>query len=339
MAALVKLQQQQLESSLRQSALSQLKEMRPEKKFSGTSNKRMDFDKHVKDFEDIAEIPGVTKKQMLNEFQHWFEGAAFKLVEAETLKRTATAVDDALATLKEKFGKRQETALELLDEALQGKAINAKDHHGLLDFYAKLKSIYSLACETNRAGDFENKLVVKTVIEKKLPHLKDKWARKVAKEKIYNESEMNFSQFLQYVNEEHVFSEMISRYCDGTNQGKPVANAKVSATSAAAAAKKGSTPATTKTTPGHCPRCDAAHKLDECAIFKELTATDRRKFTKNQNLCFKCLQPGHMARECTSTISCDKCDITHHPLTHPAPAGSQEIKKDAAGEATDAKTA
>ena len=103
MAALVKLQQQQLESSLRQSALSQLKEMRPEKKFSGTSSKRMDFEKHVKDFEDVAEIPGVTKRQMLNEFQHWFEGAAFKLIEAETMKRTATAVDDALATLKEKF--------------------------------------------------------------------------------------------------------------------------------------------------------------------------------------------------------------------------------------------
>ena len=42
-------------------------------------------------------------------------------------------------------------------------------------------SIHSLARETGKGDDFENKLVVKTIIEKKLPHLKDKWTRKAVK--------------------------------------------------------------------------------------------------------------------------------------------------------------
>ena len=106
---------------------------------------------------------------------------------------------------------RQDTALEMLDEVLQGKAIDEKDHSGLLDFFAKLTSVHSLACETNKGGDFENKLVVKTIIEKKLPHLKVKWARKAVKYKLANKSEMEFAQFLEYIDEEHTISEMISR--------------------------------------------------------------------------------------------------------------------------------
>ncbi|MEE3021990.1 MAG: hypothetical protein VX367_05025, partial [SAR324 cluster bacterium] len=135
MASIMKLQQQQLEAALRQSALDQLKEARPTKKFSGNTTKRMDFEKHMKIFNEAIEIPGVSKKQMLNEIQHWFEGSAFKLVEAETLRKTESAVDEVVAKLTKKFGMRQETALEMLDEVLQGKSVDEKDHNGILDFY------------------------------------------------------------------------------------------------------------------------------------------------------------------------------------------------------------
>ena len=74
---------------------------------------------------------------MLHEFQHWFEGAVFKLIEAEMLKHTELAVNEAVERLTKQFGMRQDTALEMLDEVLQGKAVGAKDHKGLLEFYAK----------------------------------------------------------------------------------------------------------------------------------------------------------------------------------------------------------
>ena len=161
MEVVVRLQQQQLEASLRQTAVSQLKEARPAKKFSGSAVKRMDFEKHMKLFNEMMEIPGATKKQILNEVQHWFEGSAFKLIE-EMLRKSESAVDEAVEKLTKKFGMRQETALEMLDEVLQGKAIDEKDHNGMLDFYARLVSVHSFAVETKKADDFENKLVVKT---------------------------------------------------------------------------------------------------------------------------------------------------------------------------------
>ena len=97
------------------------------------------------------------------------------------MKNAESAVDEAIAKLTKKFGMRQESALEMLDEAIQERPIDAKDHNRLLNFYAKLMSIHSLACETGRGEELENKLVVKTIVEKKLPHLQDKWAQKAVK--------------------------------------------------------------------------------------------------------------------------------------------------------------
>ena len=340
MESIFKLQQQQLEASLRQAALNQLKESRPKQKFSGAKGKKMDFEKHMKQFNDAMEIPGVKRKQMLNEFQHWFDGSAFKLIEAETLRSAEEAVDEAQGKLTKKFGMRQDTALELLDEVLQGKTIGEDDPDGLLDFYARLTSIHALARETGRVSDFENKLVVKTIIEKKLPHMKVKWARKAVKYKLANKSEMSFAQFLEYIDEEHTISEMLSRYSGGSSYNKPTANAKVSTTTANPAAKKESSSAPTKKpATGNCPRCDAGHKLDACSIFSEMTSPDRRKFMKNQGLCFRCMSSGHMAKACDSGIKCDQCDIPHHPMLHPAPGETKQPNSEAAGAKTESATA
>ena len=331
MNLMMKMQQQQLEASMRQNARAQLKELRPNKKFTGSTTKRMDFEKHMKQFDEILEIPGATKKQILNEFQHWFEGSAFKLIEAETMKNAESAVDEAIAKLTKKFGMRQESALEMLDEAIQGKPIDAKDHNGLLDFYAKLVSIHSLACETGRGEEFENKLVVKTIMEKKLPYLKDKWAQKAVKYRKKHGSEMKFAEFLEYIDDEQLVSEMLSRYSGNSNQNKTSANAKVSATSANMATKKeGTTAPSKKTAPGQCLRCDAMHKLEECTVYREMSSADRRKFNKNQGLCFRCLEAGHLMKTCTSAIVCDKCEIPHHPLTHPDGGGGKQNNEEKA---------
>ena len=111
---------------------------------------------------------------------------------------------------------------------------------------------------------------------------------------------------------------MLSGYNRNANQNKPAASAKVSATSVNAAAKKDSTPGP-KTAPGQCHRCGDKHGLADCPIYRDMSASDRRKFNKNLGICFKCLEAGHLAKTCSSTIKCDRCDDAHHPLAHPEP--------------------
>ena len=63
---------------------------------------------------------------------------------------------------------------------------------------------------------------------------------------------MKFSQFLEYIDEEHIFSEMMSRYNDGANYSELVANAKVSMT-CQRGRKEGSAGANSKNNAGPLP--------------------------------------------------------------------------------------
>ena len=178
-------------------------------------------------------------------------------------------------------------------------------------------------------------MVIKTIVEKKLPFLKDKWAKKVVRYRKKNGSDLKFADFLDFIDEEQTISEMLSGYHRNNNQNKPAASAKISATTANAAAKKDAMPTpASKTTPGLCPRCDAKHGLADCPTYREMNASDRRKFNKNLGICFRCLEGGHLAKACPSTITCDKCNGFHHPLAHPEPnpAGKQSDDNKNAGE-------
>ena len=107
----------------------------------------------------------------MQEFQHYFDGAAYKLVESDVLRDDADAAfTAAVARLKRKFDTRQETALEMLEDALSGKPISEKDPQGLLNFYADLSNVHCLAEGTGRALDFDARSTMDTILKKKLPH-------------------------------------------------------------------------------------------------------------------------------------------------------------------------
>ena len=56
-----------------------------------------------------------------------------------------------------------------------------------------------------------------------------------------------------------------------------------------------------------CICCNEFHRLWKCSLFKSKTTTDRRKYAKNQSLCFNCLLVGHHASSCIVKITCRRC--------------------------------
>ena len=308
-------------------AMAQLKEARPVKKFAGVG-KGMSFAKHMLKFETALEIVGLSEKAKLNEFQHYFEGAAFQLIEAETLEKTdaGEAVRTAIEKLNKKFGLRKESAMEMLEDVLQGKQVGEKDHGGLLMFYCKLQSIYTLAKSTGRGGEFENKMIIESILSKKTPHLTVKWSKRVVKNMMSDGEMLGFETFLEFLDTEHTIAELCYRNSSQVQNSKPVGAAKVAATTATAPAKSGGKPTanttaanTTAATPtaGSCERCGGQHRIPACDIFKGLSSADKRKFCINTRICYLCLETGHMARNCKSTEMCAICGIGHHTLLHP----------------------
>ena len=62
--------------------------------------------------------------------------------------------------------------------------------------------------------------------------------------------------------------------------------------------------------------CSEAHKLWNCASFKNKTARERNQFAKDKRLCFNCLQVGHRVSECSYKQRCKECGKRHNLLLH-----------------------
>ena len=54
-----------------------------------------------------------------------------------------------------------------------------------------------------------------------------------------------------------------------------------------------------------CLFCDKKHKSEKCRIVTEIQA--RKNILKKKKLCFVCLKPHHVAKDCKSKISCYIC--------------------------------
>lgn len=301
-------------------AATHLRESRPKAKFSG--GKKLDFAKHMKLLESAVDVEGITPRQKVLELQYYFEGAAFRLIEAETLRGDADAAfAGAVDKLNKKFGTRRETALEMLDELLGGKAVSDKDPNALLDFYARLSSVYSLAQETDRASDFETRSVIDAILRKKLPHLLQKWFKKSVKHQRERSADLRFVDFLSFVDEEHaVFDQMhramggISTVVAGGSGGKAAPSVKVAAAGVSGAVK--TLPTAAVPAGGACPACGAGHSISDCAAFQDKPMEEKRRVCITARLCYKCLVAGHSAARCAVQVVCATCGGAHHTLSH-----------------------
>ena len=74
------------------------------------------------------------------------------------------------------------------------------------------------------------------------------------------------------------------------------------------------------------------HDVVQCAKFKSMSPVDRFSEAKRHELCFGCLAPSHLIRECPirSPCSVSGCRMKHHILLHlddmqspPPPVGEQ----------------
>lgn len=65
-----------------------------------------------------------------------------------------------------------------------------------------------------------------------------------------------------------------------------------------------------------CVYCHNKHTLAECRKIKELPFNQRLDFLKSKGLCFGCLFPGHISKDCKRKAKCQICSQRHPDLLH-----------------------
>ena len=70
-----------------------------------------------------------------------------------------------------------------------------------------------------------------------------------------------------------------------------------------------------------CPICDEGeHSVSQCRSFLEMNPNERLDTALRKQICFMCLIPGHITRECTNPVKCQakKCGQRHATMLHEA---------------------
>lgn len=65
-----------------------------------------------------------------------------------------------------------------------------------------------------------------------------------------------------------------------------------------------------------CVMCKQQHLIKNCEQFAKLSASEKFKFIKRNNVCINCLNPNHLSKQCKSKHSCFTCQKKHHTLLH-----------------------
>lgn len=61
---------------------------------------------------------------------------------------------------------------------------------------------------------------------------------------------------------------------------------------------------------------DNSHQLHKCPNFMRKSLEDRRRYVKDNRLCYGCVKQGHSAKECRHRHTCDECKGRHPTCLH-----------------------
>ncbi|XP_048020447.1 uncharacterized protein LOC125251470 [Megalobrama amblycephala] len=61
---------------------------------------------------------------------------------------------------------------------------------------------------------------------------------------------------------------------------------------------------------------DSKHKIHSCFKFVAKPLEEKRKYVKENKLCYGCMRPGHSAKDCRHRLSCDTCRGRHPTCLH-----------------------
>ena len=76
-----------------------------------------------------------------------------------------------------------------------------------------------------------------------------------------------------------------------------------------------------------CPFKDGQHPVGTCENLKSMKVNERREQVQKLRLCFNCLSPGHMSKDCKSrTCSVPNCGRRHNRLLHSDPPKKETTK-------------
>lgn len=232
-----------------------------------------------------------------------------------TTKDPSSGLEEALSMLKLAYGSEVKLSRAKLKSLLNRPPIQSTEL-GLLEFYSELNSCLVVLKDCNRLEELDTEHTLKTLFNKLPDTLQDKWA-----DTLYSNPDSlvnaTYANLMELIREEHRRKTSILNQWleEEANANEDVIESNSIPTM----------PSSIPTIPSIqaclCTDGSSHSCLLDCPIYNTVQTVDERwRLLVGRGACFRCLEFGHKARDC-SFKSCGVmgCDEKHHPSLHFVP--------------------
>ncbi|XP_030834729.1 apical junction molecule-like [Strongylocentrotus purpuratus] len=286
----------------------------------------LDYLTFIRNFEYVVEKRTDEPFRRLELLLKYTRGEAHELIrECPHIQPSKRAYETAKSMLHRDYGKQSNIINAYKERAIAWEQIRSGDRQGLRKF-----AIYLNNCSHVRAagdlGGMDSESFLR-VLASKLPlYLQQKWISRVGLTRDIANRNPTLEDLAQFViqTERNINDPMVQ----GLGYQRTEKNAsynkdekeklqKSRSTKAFGTATQQDKEQKDKREPS-CTFCGAnsRHVIDECRKFEALSVEERSEQCKRKGLCFRCLKPKHLNKECKSQIKCDVYDRMHNTLMH-----------------------
>ena len=217
---------------------------------------------------------------------------------------------EAKQILEQEYGCPHRISTAYNDKLMDWSAMKQEDSQMLRKFAALLNECFFATRSLHHKSVLDHTQNLQSLTAKLPYFLQNKWRDRVSKIKRQSQRSLSFKEFAEFVQEESESA------CDPIF-GKD-AMMKFTAATFKNAPRKSSNFAVSLQDARleHCQFCKNDHNLDSCQEFLLQPVIARRQFLMDERLCFGCLTTGHIARQCRSKLTCNKCKKKHPTSMH-----------------------
>ena len=262
----------------------------------------MSYHSFIRSFEENVEKMLYDDGASLARLIHLCKGKVGRAIKCCNLMDPEQGYARARRLLEQRFGDKH-TITELWIKKLNegGPRVNLQEYADeLLDCYESLNALGAL----QEMDEQRNLLAMIT----RLPmHLQNKWQDHVFELRSRRDRRPTLKDVVDFVNRAAaVMSDPV--YGSASMRSKRVEKTPTRITYAATADVR-------------CPICDdGEHSVPQCRRFLSMNANDRLDVALKCQICFMCLTPGHITRECSNPVKCQekRCGQRHATILHDA---------------------
>ncbi|XP_052801803.1 uncharacterized protein LOC128232343 [Mya arenaria] len=219
--------------------------------------------------------------------------------------------------LEERYGTPEQIESTLSKKLSQFPNLTNKDKkklYELADIAAEIESLkenprYSALLAVYDSSSGVNKIVMK------LPHsLREKWVTRAAKYKAQHEAVFPpFKELVKFLNEIARIKNNPGLMFDHIEATHKTLQQKVFSRKTEVNDRVQSTHGQIEERPQEkCPIHKTKHSLRVCNAFKAMNQENKKQLLKENQLCFRCLSPSHMYKNCNSNVKCEECGSDRH---------------------------